>query len=182
MDEIQITGGRALEGSVIVQGSKNSALPMMAASLLHRGVSVLRGCPRITDVYCMEEILKKLGGRKPLGRERSLSGLYMGGRNGDLRRQYRAYAFLCDPSGRDAGEERERDSGISRRMRDRKKACGYPCLCVEMSRSICAGKRKRHNRPPFEARRRNSRFSEKRVWARRNRRCCRRFCRMGRPC
>lgn len=61
LDEIQITGGRALEGSVIVQGSKNAALPMMAASLLHRGVSVLRGCPRITDVYCMEEILKKLG-------------------------------------------------------------------------------------------------------------------------
>ena len=143
LDEIQITGGRALEGSVIVQGSKNAALPMMAASLLHRGVSVLRGCPRITDVYCMEEIL------------------YTGGRNGDLRRQYRAYAFLCDPSGRDAGEERERDGGISRRMRDWKKACGYPCLCAEMSRSVCAGKRKRHNRPPSEVHRRNSRFSEK---------------------
>ena len=61
MDEIRITGGRALEGSVVVQGSKNAALPMMAASLLHRGVSVLRGCPKITDVYCMEEILNSLG-------------------------------------------------------------------------------------------------------------------------
>ena len=61
LDEIRITGGRALEGSVVVQGSKNAALPMMAASLLHRGVSVLRGCPKITDVYCMEEILNSLG-------------------------------------------------------------------------------------------------------------------------
>lgn len=34
---------------------------MMAASLLHRGISVLKGCPRIADVFCMEEILKNLG-------------------------------------------------------------------------------------------------------------------------
>ena len=61
MDEIRVTGGKPLRGSVSVQGSKNAALPMMAASLLHRGVSVLRGCPKIADVYCMEEILKELG-------------------------------------------------------------------------------------------------------------------------
>lgn len=34
---------------------------MMAASLMHKGLSVLRGCPRISDVFCMEEILKDLG-------------------------------------------------------------------------------------------------------------------------
>ena len=34
---------------------------MMAASLLHRGVSVLKGCPKIADVFCMEEILQELG-------------------------------------------------------------------------------------------------------------------------
>lgn len=61
MDEIRVTGGRPLRGSVWVQGSKNSALPMMAAALLHRGVSVLRGCPEIADVFCMEKILKGLG-------------------------------------------------------------------------------------------------------------------------
>ena len=63
MDEIRVTGGRALRGSVVIQGSKNAALPMMAASLLHRGISVLRGCPRITDVYCMEAILRELGAK-----------------------------------------------------------------------------------------------------------------------
>ena len=61
MDEIRVTGGKPLRGSVSVQASKNAALPMMAASLLHRGVSLLRGCPKIADVYCMEEILKELG-------------------------------------------------------------------------------------------------------------------------
>lgn len=62
MDEhILIAGGKPLEGTVSIQGSKNAALPMMAASLLHRGVSVLKGCPRIADVFCMEEILCCLG-------------------------------------------------------------------------------------------------------------------------
>ena len=60
-DRIFIEGGHQLKGNIRIQGSKNAALPMMAASLLHRGVSVLKGCPRIADVFCMEEILQKLG-------------------------------------------------------------------------------------------------------------------------
>ena len=61
MDEIHIIGGKYLEGEIAVQGSKNTVLPVMAASLLHRGTSVLKGCPRITDVFYMEEILRSLG-------------------------------------------------------------------------------------------------------------------------
>ena len=61
MDEIHVVGGCSLCGEISVQGSKNAALPMMAASLMHRGTSVLRGCPKIADVFCMEEILKSLG-------------------------------------------------------------------------------------------------------------------------
>lgn len=60
-DRIYIEGGHQLKGSISIQGSKNAALPMMAASLLHEGVSVLKGCPRIADVFCMEEILRNLG-------------------------------------------------------------------------------------------------------------------------
>lgn len=54
-------GGKTLQGTITIQGSKNAALPMMAASLLHRGISVLTGCPQISDVFCMEEILRSLG-------------------------------------------------------------------------------------------------------------------------
>lgn len=61
MDAIRIFGGRPLQGSVTVQGSKNAALPMMAAALLHRGTTVLHHCPRIADVFYMEEILEELG-------------------------------------------------------------------------------------------------------------------------
>ena len=61
MDEIHVTGKCSLSGELFIQGSKNAALPMIAASLMHRGISVLRGCPRISDVFCMEEILRSLG-------------------------------------------------------------------------------------------------------------------------
>ncbi len=60
-DRIYIEGGHQLKGSVCIQGSKNAALPMMAASLLHHGTSILKGCPKIADVFCMEEILQNLG-------------------------------------------------------------------------------------------------------------------------
>lgn len=61
VDDICITGGRPLYGEITIQGSKNAALPMMAAALLHRGISVLAGCPKIDDVFCMEKILCCLG-------------------------------------------------------------------------------------------------------------------------
>ena len=63
MDEIHIIGGNCLEGNINVQGSKNTVLPVMAASLLHRGTSILKGCPRITDVFYMEEIMRSLGAK-----------------------------------------------------------------------------------------------------------------------
>lgn len=47
-------GNGPLEGEVKVQGSKNAALPMMAAAVLHEGVTVLHNCPRIADVFEME--------------------------------------------------------------------------------------------------------------------------------
>lgn len=61
MGEIWIDGKSPLSGEVQIQGSKNAALPMMAAALLHDGVTVLHGCPRISDVYMMEKILQSLG-------------------------------------------------------------------------------------------------------------------------
>ena len=63
MGRYRIEGGHRLEGRVRVQGSKNAVLPMMAASLLQKGTVILRHCPRIDDVRCMEEILRYTGAR-----------------------------------------------------------------------------------------------------------------------
>jgi len=61
MDSIRIQGGIALQGKVHVQGSKNAALPVLAATLLARGNSFVRNCPKIADVYAMISLLQSLG-------------------------------------------------------------------------------------------------------------------------
>ena len=63
MSRIQIQGLRPLKGRVSIQGSKNAVLPMMAAAILHRGVTVLSNVPLIQDVECMKAILESLGCR-----------------------------------------------------------------------------------------------------------------------
>ena len=40
-----MTGKASLSGEIFIQGSKNAALPMIAASLMHRGLSILRDAP-----------------------------------------------------------------------------------------------------------------------------------------
>ena len=61
LTEIHVVGGKSLAGNISIQGSKNAALPMMAAALMHRGLSILKKCTKISDVFCMEEILENLG-------------------------------------------------------------------------------------------------------------------------
>ncbi len=61
MSRIRVEKAICLEGELRVQGSKNAALPVMAASILHKGCTVLHNCPHITDVFVMEELLKALG-------------------------------------------------------------------------------------------------------------------------
>lgn len=67
MGVYQILGGRRLCGTVTVQGSKNAVLPMIAAAVLTKEEVVLEGCPKISDVEDMAEIVRSLaeqsGGR-----------------------------------------------------------------------------------------------------------------------
>lgn len=60
--EIHIRGGVRLQGKVKVQGSKNAALPILAATILAQGESCLKDCPKISDVYRMLRLLRSLGG------------------------------------------------------------------------------------------------------------------------
>jgi UDP-N-acetylglucosamine 1-carboxyvinyltransferase len=61
MDRLLVTGGCRLDGSVAVAGAKNSALKLMAASLLVPGRTVLHNVPRIHDCFTMAEVLDHLG-------------------------------------------------------------------------------------------------------------------------
>ena len=58
-----IQGGKKLEGKVKISGSKNSSLPIIAASILNAGKTTLYNVPNIHDTQMMFEILKELGGK-----------------------------------------------------------------------------------------------------------------------
>jgi UDP-N-acetylglucosamine 1-carboxyvinyltransferase len=61
MSKFVITGGKKLNGSIAVSGSKNSVLPLMAACLLTDEECILTNVPDIKDVETMAEIFKDLG-------------------------------------------------------------------------------------------------------------------------
>lgn len=56
-----IEGGRKLTGEVDISGSKNASLPIIAATLLNKGITKLYNVPNIHDVQIMLKILKVLG-------------------------------------------------------------------------------------------------------------------------
>ncbi|MFI0347290.1 MAG: UDP-N-acetylglucosamine 1-carboxyvinyltransferase [Chthoniobacterales bacterium] len=61
MDKMLIHGGRALHGDVHISGSKNSALPILAATLLTRDRCVIERVPDLSDIHYMLTILSSLG-------------------------------------------------------------------------------------------------------------------------
>jgi UDP-N-acetylglucosamine 1-carboxyvinyltransferase len=61
MDKLFVTGGSPLRGSVPISGAKNSALKLMAGSLLASGRTVIENVPRIEDCRTMGAVLEHLG-------------------------------------------------------------------------------------------------------------------------
>lgn len=61
MDKILVHGGGTLSGSVRISGSKNSALPILAATLLTRERCVISRVPDLSDIHYMLTILSELG-------------------------------------------------------------------------------------------------------------------------
>lgn len=63
MSKYIIEGGKKLEGEVTINSAKNSALKIMAASLMIDGKVKIKDIPRIKDVFTMIEVLKCLGSK-----------------------------------------------------------------------------------------------------------------------
>ena len=61
MDKILVHGGHKLSGSVRISGSKNSALPILAATLLTKEPCVISNVPDLSDIHFMLQILSHLG-------------------------------------------------------------------------------------------------------------------------
>lgn len=63
MEVIRVEGGHRLSGEVRVAGAKNSALKLMAATIMAPGPNLLTNVPDISDVHIMGKVLKRLGAR-----------------------------------------------------------------------------------------------------------------------
>lgn len=61
MENLVICGGRRLSGEIDIQGAKNSALPILAATVLIKGESVIHNCPDLSDIDAAIKILRHLG-------------------------------------------------------------------------------------------------------------------------
>ena len=60
MDKIEIIGGVPLRGRIKISGAKNSALPIMAASLLTENKMSISNVPELSDISSMIKLLKSL--------------------------------------------------------------------------------------------------------------------------
>ncbi|MGB0263004.1 MAG: UDP-N-acetylglucosamine 1-carboxyvinyltransferase, partial [Henriciella sp.] len=61
MDKLRITGGTELHGSLDISGAKNSALKLMAASLLTAHPVTLTNMPNLADTRFLSQLLSVLG-------------------------------------------------------------------------------------------------------------------------
>lgn len=61
MEQVVVKGRKPLQGEIDIQGSKNSALPILAATVLCKGDNIIHNCPSLTDVDAAVKILEYLG-------------------------------------------------------------------------------------------------------------------------
>ncbi|MBX9902522.1 MAG: UDP-N-acetylglucosamine 1-carboxyvinyltransferase [Burkholderiaceae bacterium] len=61
MDKLLITGGRRLNGEIVISGAKNAALPILCAGLLTKETLVLNNVPALNDVATMLKLLRQMG-------------------------------------------------------------------------------------------------------------------------
>jgi len=61
MDSLEIKGGKKLSGEVKISGSKNSALPLIASTILSKNLLNIRNIPDVVDIKTLVKLLKMLG-------------------------------------------------------------------------------------------------------------------------
>lgn len=66
MEKLVIEGGRPLQGAVRIEGAKNAALPILAASILAEGPVTIDNVPDLLDIHVMLDILRSLGAEASL--------------------------------------------------------------------------------------------------------------------
>ncbi|MBC8079558.1 MAG: UDP-N-acetylglucosamine 1-carboxyvinyltransferase [Gorillibacterium sp.] len=100
MEKLVIEGGKPLAGTIRIQGAKNAALPILAASILAEGKLVIENVPDLLDIRVMLNILNSLGGKTELTDHTvslDMTGLSSSHIPEELMKQMRSSIFLMGP-------------------------------------------------------------------------------------
>ena len=63
MEQLKIRGGKPLHGEVTISGAKNAVLPILAATLLVAGETIIDNVPRLRDVHTLIKVLNAMGAK-----------------------------------------------------------------------------------------------------------------------
>ena len=63
MEQLKIRGGKPLHGEVAISGAKNAVLPILAATLLVAGETIIDNVPRLRDVHTFIKVLNAMGAK-----------------------------------------------------------------------------------------------------------------------
>ncbi len=78
MDIYRIRGGKKLSGEVKISGAKNAALPIIVASLLAEGETVLSNVPDLKDIHTMLRVIECLGAEYDFNTEKNILRISVG--------------------------------------------------------------------------------------------------------
>ena len=76
MDKFLIDGPCKIKGKVLISGSKNASLPILAASLLFDKPVVIKNLPRVKDINTMINLLRSLGSKIILSKDKKSVKIY----------------------------------------------------------------------------------------------------------
>ncbi|MBP3192656.1 UDP-N-acetylglucosamine 1-carboxyvinyltransferase [Natronogracilivirga saccharolytica] len=99
MDKFLIKGGQPLKGNIAISGSKNAALPLMAAGILADGPVTISNIPGLNDIYTFNNVVRVTGTRVTFDEEKQSlnvdpAGLYHYEAPYDLVRKMRASFYM----------------------------------------------------------------------------------------
>ena len=70
MQKLEVLGAKKLKGEVIISGSKNASLPILAATLLSNKKIFLNNLPKVKDIETMINLLQSLGSKIKYNKKR----------------------------------------------------------------------------------------------------------------
>jgi len=76
MDKFSIEGPSKIRGKVKISGSKNSSLPILAATLLFNEPVTIKNLPRVKDIDTMISLLRSLGSKVILSNDRRTAKIH----------------------------------------------------------------------------------------------------------